>query len=254
LDADIFQRAERHFRLKHVPSSDDTIGIFIWHDAEGRLPIWEVPVIPEIASGKFYKSGQTWCHVNAHIQELPENGPDAAHLNVLHRSFVWDVVPSMMTHTWSAEWGQDAANPHLSRIKLTQGVAVLGYHIFGTNVLVDVNQVGPGIVRLHLHTAIGDVWVFEYVTPHKSSTQIVEHTMYCATTVPRALGKIFLWALEAQFQRDAPIWETKKYLPKPAISKADGPIIAFRRWYSQFYSSSSVSFPDALAQESMMDW
>ena len=78
--------------------------------------------------------------------------------------------------------------------------------------------------------------------------------MFCAPTIPRFMGKIFLWSLESQFQRDAPIWETKKFLPRPQISKADGPILSFRRWYTQFYSPSSVSFSDALARESMMDW
>jgi cholesterol 7-dehydrogenase len=109
-------------------------------------------------------------------------------------------------------------------------------------------------VLLHLATPLGELYTFEYVTPSKTTTQVVEHVMFCAQTIPRFMGKIFLWAFEGQFQRDAPIWETKKYLPRPVISKADGPILAFRRWYSQFYSPSSVSFSDALARESMMDW
>lgn len=240
--------------LRKWPTRELNGVVYVWHDAEGREPLWEVEQVPEIASGAYYCSGTTWCHVNAHIQEIPENGPDAAHLNVLHKPFVWSVMPAGLIHQWAAAWKQHETQPHKSAIQLTQTLKIFGVYIPGTTVTAYINQIGPGMVQLHLTTPLGKLYAFEYVTPTKTTTQIVEHIMFCSPTIPRFVGKILLWSLEAQFQRDAPIWETKKFLKRPVISKADGPILAFRRWYSQFYSENSINFPDALAKESMIDW
>jgi cholesterol 7-dehydrogenase len=240
--------------LRKWPVVETNGGVFVWHDADNGDPTWSLEPIDDINSGRYYCSGKTWCHVNAHVQELPENGPDAAHLNVLHRAFVWRMIPVGVEHLWSAEWKPHPTAAHKSLIHLTQRLTLFGCVIPGTFVDAKINQIGPGIVMLHLKTPVGQLYAFEFVTPSKTTTQIVQHTMFCSGSIPRWLGKIFLWSLEEQFQRDAPIWETKKFLKRPVISKADGPILAFRRWYAQFYSSSSVTFPDALAKESMMDW
>lgn len=240
--------------LKKWTSREMNGTIYVWHDAEGRAPTWEVDPIDQINSGKYYCSGKTWCHVNAHVQELPENGPDSAHLNVLHKDFVWAQFENSVNHQWSATWKPSETHPHKSAIVLHQHLTLFGYAIPGTHVIANINQIGPGIVLLDLMSPLGHFYTFEYVTPSKTTTQVVEHVMFCSQTIPRFVGKAFMWSFESQFQRDAPIWETKKYLPRPTISKADGPIQGFRRWYSQFYSTSSVSFADALARESMIDW
>lgn len=38
-----------------------------------------------------------------------------------------------------------------------------------------------------------------------------------------------------QMNQDIPIWEHKRYLPKPMLCDGDGPIPEYRRWASQFY-------------------
>jgi cholesterol 7-dehydrogenase len=240
--------------LKKWPSKETNGGIFLWHDAEGRAPLWDLEPLDCINDGTYYSAGRTWGTVNAHVQELPENGPDVAHLNVLHRSHVVEFVSSIGHHEWWAQWRPHEEHEHLSTIELTQDMRFFGVKLPFLGVKVYINQMGPGIVRLRIKSAIGEAIVYELVTPHRTTTQIVEHAAYCSPTLPRFVGKAMLWALEAQFQRDRPIWQTKKYLPRPVISKADGPIMQFRRWFQQFYSESSTSFPDALAAESMMDW
>lgn len=228
--------------------------ILYWHHADGGEP-WDVEELPELSDGSWwYESGRTWCHVNAHAQELPENGADAAHLNVLHKAFVWERLPSQVTHLWSVAWQPNPKAPHKSDIFLQQGVCIFGWVVPGTRVDVEINQLGPGLVRLRLNTVLGPIVTFECVTPHRTTTLIVRHIAFCSPLIPRFVGKFVLWALEYQFQRDAPIWETKKYESRPVVSKADGPIMAFRRWFQQFYTPSSVSFSDALAKEHMMDW
>jgi len=39
-----------------------------------------------------------------------------------------------------------------------------------------------------------------------------------------------------QFTQDVPIWENKVYRERPLVTKADGPVVQYRRWFRQFYS------------------
>ena len=39
-----------------------------------------------------------------------------------------------------------------------------------------------------------------------------------------------------QFTQDVPIWEHKIYRERPMITKADGPVVPYRRWFRQFDS------------------
>ena len=39
-----------------------------------------------------------------------------------------------------------------------------------------------------------------------------------------------------QFTQDVPIWENKIYRERPILTKADGPVSQYRRWFRQFYS------------------
>lgn len=241
--------------LRSWPVCEANGMVLLWHDAEGREPSFAIACDAEVVEGRWYRAGVTKCNVNAHIQELPENGADSAHLNILHKAFVWSpATKAGLSHSWAAEWKPSADAKHVSEIFLTQGAQLLGVDLPGTHIPATINQVGPGIVRLQLSTPIGAVVAYEYVTPLKTTTQRVHHVMYCSPTIPRFVGKFFLWALESQFHRDLPIWERKKYQSRPLISKADGPILAFRRWYSQFYSERSTAMADAVAQENMLDW
>lgn len=42
-----------------------------------------------------------------------------------------------------------------------------------------------------------------------------------------------------QFERDVVIWNHKKYLDKPLLTKEEHTIVKHRRWYNQFYSQNS---------------
>ena len=46
----------------------------------------------------------------------------------------------------------------------------------------------------------------------------------------------FVTEINKQIQEDTPIWEHKIFLPVPALADTDGPILKFRKWYSQFYA------------------
>jgi phenylpropionate dioxygenase-like ring-hydroxylating dioxygenase large terminal subunit len=79
--------------------------IMIWHDAEGRPPLWMVPDLKEINTGRYKSHGSTLHRVRAHIQEIPENGPDTAHLNHLHLPIGVRLLSAFgFHHGWDATW------------------------------------------------------------------------------------------------------------------------------------------------------
>ena len=55
-------------KVRHWESREANGCIFVWHDAEGREPQWEVPVVPELADGSWTYRGRTQHDVLAHIQ------------------------------------------------------------------------------------------------------------------------------------------------------------------------------------------
>jgi hypothetical protein len=51
-----------------------------------------------------------------------------------------------------------------------------------------------------------------------------------------SVAEAFVAEINKQVQEDRPIWEHKRFLPVPALADTDGPILKFRKWYSQFYA------------------
>lgn len=56
----------------------------MWHHAEADVKPWSIPVVPEVKSQKWIFHGRNEFYVNSHIQDIPENGADIAHLNCIH--------------------------------------------------------------------------------------------------------------------------------------------------------------------------
>ena len=57
-----------------------------------------------------------------------------------------------------------------------------------------------------------------------------------ASRLTSTVADAFVREINKQVQEDQPIWENKTFLPVPALADTDGPILKFRKWYSQFYA------------------
>jgi cholesterol 7-dehydrogenase len=232
--------------------------ILIWHDAEGRAPLWMPPEIKEISSGRFKWHGSSLHQVRAHIQEIPENGPDTAHLNILHVPLVIRFLYKLgFTHSWEASWepGQ-GVEEHLAHIKVIQSVKFKGIHVPGSRVNVTITQVGPAMVHLNFATALGSVIVIETVTPIQPLLQRFTHQVFAEWTIPRFVAKFFFGSTITQVERDVPIWNNKTYLPQPTVIKEDGPITKYRRWFAKnFYSKNSEQVArDRASNTGSIEW
>jgi cholesterol 7-dehydrogenase len=146
----------------------------------------------------------------------------------------------------------------VSYISLTQAACVFGKVIGLSKISASIRQIGPGVVYLTLTTAVGKYVIAEHVTPMQPLFQKVSHTMFGKPTFfSRMVAHVLLRGFCEQFSRDVVIWNNKSYVHKPMIVKNDGPIMAFRRWYSKFYppiESAATNEKDKITGKQDLSW
>jgi cholesterol 7-dehydrogenase len=224
-------------KTRSWPTVEKNDAIYMFYDALGREPTWHLPDITEIYEMGYKAHGSFENYVEAHIQEIPENGSDVAHLGVLHVPFALDKWLPCISHKWTAEWkAGEAPEDHIAHIKLSQTLRLFGKELDFTKACVSIRQIGPGVVYLVIETSFGRFVIAEHVTPMQPLFQKVTHTIFgTPNLLSKLVGHILLYSFCEQFNRDVVIWNNKKYIHKPIIVKNDGNILGFRRWYSKFY-------------------
>ncbi|KAJ3605044.1 hypothetical protein NHX12_027095 [Muraenolepis orangiensis] len=193
-------------KVRRWPSCDINGQILVWFHCEGLEPTWKVPEQEEITRGDWVYRGRTEHFINAHIEEIPENAADIAHLAHLHTPGIVSGVDLRYTnsktwefirHDWKVQWEPESdPNGHCSRMLVKHSLTVFGRHW----PIMDIDVV---------------------------ARQNVSHTIFYQANVP------------PPFERDVMIWNNKKYISKPLLVKEDSAIQKHRRWYSQFYSPGS---------------
>jgi len=220
--------------------------------------LWFPPNIEEVNSGRFKWHGCALHQVRAHIQEIPENGPDTAHLNYLHVPLVFQLLHKLgFHHAWTATWEPGKGlEEHLAFMDVVQSVCFVGRYVPGTKIDVYIVQVGPSMVHLHFATPFGKVVLVETVTPVQPLLQRVTHQVWAEWTVPRWFSKFIMRNTIIQFERDVPIWNNKTFLSNPTLMKEDGPIAKYRRWFAKnFYSENSEKVArDRAANTGSIEW
>ncbi|CAL1569651.1 unnamed protein product [Knipowitschia caucasica] len=224
--------------------------IYVWFHCDGEEPQWEVPEQEEISRGEWVYRGRTEHYVSAHIQEIPENAADIAHLGHLHqpgmiagvdlrhtKNKAWD----FMQHDWKAEWHPEPEpHSHCSQMLVKHALHLFGLHWSLLDVSVVARQVGPGVVFIRFdHRFLGSGVIMHCVTPLEPLLQLVSHTIFYQRTVPAPVPKFILLSECIQFERDVMVWNNKRYNPNPMLVKEDSAIQRHRRWFSQFYSPNS---------------
>ncbi|XP_041826125.1 cholesterol 7-desaturase nvd [Melanotaenia boesemani] len=237
-------------KVRCWPTCEVNQQILIWFHCDEEKPQWAVPEQQEITNGQWVYRGRTEHFINAHIEEIPENAGDVAHLDHLHtpsivsgvdlrytNSKIWE----FLRHDWKVQWEPESEpNKHCSQMMLKHALTVFGYHWPVLDVHVVARQVGPGLVFLHFnHSFLGQGVIIQSVTPVEPLLQHVSHTIFYQSNIPALVPKFFLKAECVQFERDVMIWNNKKYISKPLLVKEDSTIQKHRRWYSQFYSENS---------------
>ncbi|XP_066569444.1 cholesterol 7-desaturase nvd [Amia ocellicauda] len=236
--------------------------VLVWYHCDGLDPAWSLPEIEEICRGEWVYRGRTEHFINAHIEEIPENAADIAHLAHLHtpgivsgtdlrytNSKTWE----FLRHDWKVDWmPEPEPNRHCSQMLVKHSLTVFGRRWPLLDLDVVARQVGPGVVYLTFdHSFLGRGVILQGVTPVEPLLQCVSHSIFYQSGIPPIVPKFILRAECIQFERDVMIWNNKKYVSKPLLVKEDSAIQRHRRWYSQFYSENS---PRLRFQHESLDW
>lgn len=73
----------KNAKVKKWISQESNGAVYVWYHAENEEP-WELTGIKEIDSGEWIYHGRNEFLINCHIQDIPENGADVAHLAAVH--------------------------------------------------------------------------------------------------------------------------------------------------------------------------
>ncbi|CAM5102459.1 unnamed protein product [Natator depressus] len=249
-------------KIKTWPSCEINGLILVWYHCDGVDPEWAVPEQEEITSKEWVYRGHTEHFVNAHIQEIPENAADFAHLTFLHEPVFMSGVDLRYTHSklwesvkhcWKAEWQPEPEpNKHCSQLVVKHSLTVFGKPFSLMDFTVRARQVGPGLVYLTFeHAFLGRGIILQSVTPVEPLLQQVIHRIYYQHNMPAVIPKFILKVECVQFERDIMIWNNKQYLSKPLLVKEDSAIQRHRRWFAQFYSENSTR---VTCQKGGLDW
>jgi len=77
--------------------------IHVYYNADKEEHTWTPPDLQLINSNQYIFHGRFECHIRSHIQEIPENGSDIAHLGYLHEKFIIPGLP-LLQHEWIPIW------------------------------------------------------------------------------------------------------------------------------------------------------
>eukprot|EP00042_Codosiga_hollandica_P035908 m.269667 g.269667 ORF g.269667 m.269667 type:complete len:479 (+) comp54748_c0_seq1:1082-2518(+) len=234
--------------------------ILLWFDAEGRDPYWYPPKFEGINNGSWTFRGESQHHINAHIQETPENGADVPHLQYLHGPLIATGTDLRKTermqfirHIWDADWkAGEGENKYFSFLDLTHVMHVFGYALKFTELNVHVTQAGPGLVYLEASTPFGRAAFVHSLCPVEPLLQRANFSIYAERTVPTFVAKMMLASETIQFERDLMVWNNKTYRGNPVLCKGDYLIKKHRMWYNQFYSEHSPTYAEATRNNT--DW
>lgn len=135
--------------------------VFVWYHAENEAPSWSPAGDVQLTGRGWTYRGRSEHYVNAHIQDIPENGADVAHLPALHGHMALggqyaaqaDRSPWRWfgAHEWTAAWRADGTRgSHVSALDLQHRLLVFGkFAVFKLN--VEAQQVST---FLHIIAAI----------------------------------------------------------------------------------------------------
>ncbi|HUF97320.1 MAG TPA: Rieske 2Fe-2S domain-containing protein [Ilumatobacter sp.] len=235
-------RPNRAARLGTRHAVERNEGIFVWHDATGRDPLWELPDIfvdlfDDATADDYYPAAPFGClrvDGEIHPQYVVENGVDAGHFLAVHRM---GSVPEMDPPVFG-EWHYES----VARITFGAGKV-------STKLTPDGPV--PGSIRTHTSGLGVGMACFHGLDTERTRVACTpiddrESMLFSTTWLPRRDGDdsaVLPAELEKrvehandQFLRDVPIWSNLRYTASPKLVASEVVrFTALRKWAQRFY-------------------
>ena len=197
--------------------------IWVWYHPKGEAPKWDVDAFAETEDPTWTEYDRHEWIVHGPVQNMAENGVDAAHFKYIHGTqnlpdYDFDFDGHRRTAVVEARMG-------------TPKGEVDGTISYGT--------VGAGQSWTRF-TGISETLMIAGITPISRDKTHVRF----AFTQPKVeaegpsagVSKAMRREICKQLDQDKVVWDRQKYMPRPSICDGDGPILAFRSFFAQFYA------------------
>jgi len=200
--------------------------IFVWHHAADEPPSYDIiEYRHDEASWTPWRNNRY--RVRVHVQDLTENIIDRSHFSAVH-----DMAPPERDHF---EVRFDGASMVVDQSLKVTAVDVAGYEI-----QTKTTTCGPGIVAVEVSQ--DPIEMLTYITQTPIDEELTEVNLLFSMKAlsdektTESISELNDRITNEQFTQDVPIWENKIYRERPIITKVDGPVVQYRRWFRQFYS------------------
>ncbi len=212
-------KVNRKARVYAYPTTIANGHLLAWyHPDRSVAPTFEMPDrlgADLVFGGKFDRV------VKAQWQEIAENSVDMPHFHYVHGTGQINPVGKMtMDGPFRRVESQQAFNSSKGPI---------------TGDLFS-NSFGPGIGLIEFHL-FATVTLISAITPIDDERVHVRFTFWHdGSEIGAKIAAPFAGEVARQFDQDIPIWESKSYLPVPALAPSEKPVTELRKWAAQFYA------------------
>jgi phenylpropionate dioxygenase-like ring-hydroxylating dioxygenase large terminal subunit len=222
VDIPYARRIPPNARIGTWPACERNGFVFVWHHAEGEAPDYEIPKIPEIASGWTPFTKLDWT-VKSRMYDMGENAVDHVHFKYLHGA---SGAP-----TGEQRLDEDGTLRNYSEMEMTTPRGPVPGSI-------ESRGVGPGMGVVHVKGVVETIIVTKS-TPVDDETVHVRFSYTQKQTEDereQRIGRAMLRDLKKQMEQDIVIFENKTYWTNPLLVPEDGPIAEYRRRARASYS------------------
>lgn len=235
--------APRSARLRLFETREILGMIFGWWGNGGRPSHWDLPAEPDV-DDRWSNVDFHHFHFPGHPQETTENSVDLAHLRFVHG---YDNVRRVGSVTTDGPYFRVCFD-----FKSDVVVAGLIKDVFDVSTVTHLFGLGYSYVEFEertiglrarlwvLATPVDGQQVHLVLASQVGNMQRPHRPIMGLRFLPErmrlwTMNKILLSMQAMYVNQDVVIWRRKKYRPKPRLNRADGEILAYRRYCEQFY-------------------
>jgi nitrite reductase/ring-hydroxylating ferredoxin subunit/putative sterol carrier protein len=212
-----------------IVEQDDVVCVFHACDGSDAEPF----PFPALGLDGFTDSQLVTWTLRTHPQEICENTVDMAHLKPVHSVDGAHVIDKPVIE-----------GSYMNVVlEFNAPGDLIGMPGEDNHVQLDVILNGLGRIVSRTHVVNRGVRARQaiYATPidgeHMHLRGVVNTMKTDDPEFTASLADLFYQSFVHDFAKDFPIWENKRYLERPRLSAADGPIGLYRKWSRQFYPS-----------------
>eukprot|EP00759_Apiculatamorpha_spiralis_P028077 PhF_6_TR30610/c0_g1_i3/m.45070/K14938/NVD, DAF36; cholesterol 7-desaturase len=205
--------------------------VFVWFDAEGREPLYELESLGPKHTWERVITRQS--EYRMHMSDMAENSADYYHFNYLHGPMPIPIIGRFLTirHETKLFFPEEPERKHICFFNNIATVYFLKkFKLEFTKQLTRVTFEGPTVVHFDITTPLGSVALMKTNIPLSPFHIYSEDAWFKEPKTPRWLLHVIAYIARGALEQDRIVWESRRYNPKPAYVAGDGPFPTHRRW------------------------